>query len=80
MAQRAGPRPQPARPRARCPHALRARAQGDRGQRTPGALSQAREPACAAKGGYGDFKKLQPCKSNYTTTQNTYQTCPKRPR
>ena len=32
------------------------------------------------KGGYGDFEKLQPCKSDYTTTQNTYQTCPKRPR
>ena len=32
------------------------------------------------KGGYGDFEKLQPCKSDYTTSQNTYQTCPKRPR
>ena len=32
------------------------------------------------KDGYGDFEKLQPCKSDYTTSQNTYQTCPKRPR
>ena len=33
-----------------------------------------------SKGGYGDFEKLQPCKSDYTTSQNIYQTCPKRPR
>ena len=40
----------------------------------------ARAHGHAAKGGYGDFEQLQPCKSDYTTTQNTYQTCPKRPR
>ena len=32
------------------------------------------------KGWGGDFEKSQPYKSDYTTSQTTYQTCPKRPR
>eukprot|EP00966_Prymnesium_polylepis_P217579 5035669-Prymnesium_polylepis.1 len=40
-----------------------------------------REKECTKlRGDTGDFEKLQPCKSDYTTSQNTYQTCPKRPR
>jgi hypothetical protein len=43
-------------------------------------VEKRRDVGRARKGGYGDFEKLQPCKSDYTTSHYTYQTCPKRPR
>eukprot|EP00966_Prymnesium_polylepis_P136988 3165637-Prymnesium_polylepis.1 len=45
----------------------------------PSAPCSAGSPA-PVKGWGGDFEKSQPYKSDYTTSQNTYQTCPKRPR
>eukprot|EP00966_Prymnesium_polylepis_P302426 6987080-Prymnesium_polylepis.1 len=47
----------------------------------PAARCCSRAARCTgAKGWGGDFEKSQPYKSVYTTSQNTYQKCPKRPR
>eukprot|EP00966_Prymnesium_polylepis_P049319 1141480-Prymnesium_polylepis.1 len=46
----------------------------------PSRGTRTRAVAFECKGWFADVEKLQPYKSDCTTSQNTYQTCPKRPR